>query len=519
MSTSSRMPLSSNTLSPSRCSSKASAYWKPEQPPPRTPTRSPAVSTTALCDARNSRTFSAPLVGESDHCFTKYSDGASLRLGGVRNSRGAQGTDRGGHPRRRWRRSPATVTTSTRCVSAAGVRGPAPDRPAPARLRRVRRRDRRPHPCALDPDSHASRLQRRPDERPALQPDARRDPGSDRREPVILFMKGTPGRAGVRLLGPHRRDPAVDRARASPPSTSCPTRGSARSSRRSPTGRRSLSCSSAASWSAAATSSSEMYESGELSETLGIEDARRRSRRPRPTSARLRPAVDREPALADAGPIGRDRSRAWRGRCKRCASTTVSLWALDQTLLPWHERWLELRDAQDVADAIERLSIRGAPLIGVAAGTGSRLSWRATRAETPWSAACELLRRARPTAVNLAYAVDRVPRRRGQPPGPERAAAALDEAARSSAEENAASDALATHGADLLRRRPSGECSPTATPERWRLRAAVPRWRSIAELARARRARAGPGRRDAAAAAGRAADRVRAPPPGDRARS
>src|ERR1700760_1181743 len=55
------MPLSSNTVSPSRCSSKASAYWNPEHPPPRTPTRRPAASATALWASRNSRTFSAPL--------------------------------------------------------------------------------------------------------------------------------------------------------------------------------------------------------------------------------------------------------------------------------------------------------------------------------------------------------------------------------------------------------------------------------------------------------------------------
>src|SRR3712207_7964822 len=36
------MPSCSKTWSPSRCSSSASEYWKPEQPPPRTPTRRPA---------------------------------------------------------------------------------------------------------------------------------------------------------------------------------------------------------------------------------------------------------------------------------------------------------------------------------------------------------------------------------------------------------------------------------------------------------------------------------------------
>src|SRR5215218_6315159 len=56
-----RRPWSSKTSSPARCVSKASAYWKPEQPPPRTPTRRPEVWMSALWAARNSWTFSAPL--------------------------------------------------------------------------------------------------------------------------------------------------------------------------------------------------------------------------------------------------------------------------------------------------------------------------------------------------------------------------------------------------------------------------------------------------------------------------
>ncbi|MGZ4188111.1 MAG: S-methyl-5-thioribose-1-phosphate isomerase, partial [Solirubrobacteraceae bacterium] len=47
--------------------------------------------------------------------------------------------------------------------------------------------------------------------------------------------------------------------------------------------------------------------------------------------------------------------------------------ALDQTELPFNERELELTSAADVAAAIKRLSIRGAPLIGVAAGYGLAL--------------------------------------------------------------------------------------------------------------------------------------------------
>src|SRR3954454_21563656 len=46
-----RMPSWSKILSPARCSSSASWYWKPEQPPPRTATRSPAFA----CSSSESR--------------------------------------------------------------------------------------------------------------------------------------------------------------------------------------------------------------------------------------------------------------------------------------------------------------------------------------------------------------------------------------------------------------------------------------------------------------------------------
>jgi methylthioribose-1-phosphate isomerase len=121
-----------------------------------------------------------------------------------------------------------------------------------------------------------------------------------------------------------------------------------------------------------------------------------------------------------------------------------ALWALDQTLLPWREVELELRDAAAVAAAIKRLSIRGAPLIGVAAGYGVALEL--ARDLDGLERACQTLTGARPTAVNLAYAVARV---RGAALGGG-AAAALAEARAIHAEEEAASDALAAFGADEL---------------------------------------------------------------------
>jgi methylthioribose-1-phosphate isomerase len=124
--------------------------------------------------------------------------------------------------------------------------------------------------------------------------------------------------------------------------------------------------------------------------------------------------------------------------------------AIDQTELPWHERELELRSAEEVASAIRRLQIRGAPLIGVAAAYGVALEL--AREPTPAAAekACLALRTARPTAVNLAVAVDRVHRAVLEAPPGDRADAALAEARRIHAEEEAASAAIATHGADLL---------------------------------------------------------------------
>jgi methylthioribose-1-phosphate isomerase len=134
----------------------------------------------------------------------------------------------------------------------------------------------------------------------------------------------------------------------------------------------------------------------------------------------------------------------------RFDGTTLS--AIDQTGLPWDERRLELRTAEDVAAAIRRLAIRGAPLIGVAAAYGIVLELASEPSLETLERACAVLRGARPTAVNLAWAVDRMHEavRNRDEPGGDRMNAALDEARRIEAEEEAASGAIAAHGADLL---------------------------------------------------------------------
>ena len=116
---------------------------------------------------------------------------------------------------------------------------------------------------------------------------------------------------------------------------------------------------------------------------------------------------------------------------------------VDQTLLPHREQWLTLDGAADTADAIRRLAVRGAPLIGIAAAYGLAMEMAAAPDPEPGMRA---LREARPTAVNLAWAVDRV-WAAAQDGGAE---AARAEAELIEAEEASASAAIAAHGADLL---------------------------------------------------------------------
>ncbi len=86
---------------------------------------------------------------------------------------------------------------------------------------------------------------------------------------------------------------------------------------------------------------------------------------------------------------------------------------LDQRLLPHETVYLTLRDAASVAEAIQNMTIRGAPAIGAAAAYGLALE-----AVKPWQdlsamlsnliSAGAILVAARPTAVNLAWAVKRI---------------------------------------------------------------------------------------------------------------
>ena len=128
---------------------------------------------------------------------------------------------------------------------------------------------------------------------------------------------------------------------------------------------------------------------------------------------------------------------------------------LDQRRLPEEEIWLEYRDAAAVADAIRDMVVRGAPAIGITAAYGVVLAAVQRHAEDPagWKQAMEAdferLAGARPTAVNLFWALDRM-RRRIAEAGDDPVAALLDEARAIHEEDIAANRRMGELGAALL---------------------------------------------------------------------
>jgi methylthioribose-1-phosphate isomerase len=86
------------------------------------------------------------------------------------------------------------------------------------------------------------------------------------------------------------------------------------------------------------------------------------------------------------------------------------LYVLDQRLLPDQEEWVAVRNPDHMVELIKGLAVRGAPLIGVAAALA--LGLYAINPKKPDSGlikdAAERLKNARPTAVNLLWAIDRM---------------------------------------------------------------------------------------------------------------
>jgi methylthioribose-1-phosphate isomerase len=87
---------------------------------------------------------------------------------------------------------------------------------------------------------------------------------------------------------------------------------------------------------------------------------------------------------------------------------------LDQRLLPTQEKYLTLRSYEEVADAIKKMVVRGAPAIGVSAAMGLALGasqsvgTSVADLEYDFKFMCQVMEATRPTAVNLFWAVERM---------------------------------------------------------------------------------------------------------------
>src|SRR5436305_12218535 len=87
---------------------------------------------------------------------------------------------------------------------------------------------------------------------------------------------------------------------------------------------------------------------------------------------------------------------------------------LDQRILPNEEKYLMLRSYEEVADAIKKMVVRGAPAIGVSAAMGLALGasqsvgTSVADLEFDFNFMCKVMEATRPTAVNLFWAIERM---------------------------------------------------------------------------------------------------------------
>jgi methylthioribose-1-phosphate isomerase len=94
--------------------------------------------------------------------------------------------------------------------------------------------------------------------------------------------------------------------------------------------------------------------------------------------------------------------------------TSEGVRMIDQRLLPTEEKYLTLRSYDEVADAIKKMVVRGAPAIGISAafglalGASQSVGTSVADLEFDFDYMCEVMSATRPTAVNLFWAIERM---------------------------------------------------------------------------------------------------------------
>ncbi len=124
---------------------------------------------------------------------------------------------------------------------------------------------------------------------------------------------------------------------------------------------------------------------------------------------------------------------------------------VDQTRLPHEFVTRHLASAEDAAQAIRDMWVRGAPLIGATAAYGLALAMMEDESDANLARACALIGEARPTAVNLAWAVGEMRALLGPMAPIERPETAYAAAATIADEDVAINSSIGDHGLELFR--------------------------------------------------------------------
>src|SRR5260221_6981932 len=168
------------------------------------------------------------------------------------------------------------------------------------------------------------------------------------------------------------------------------------------------------------------------------------------------PSQPGPPILPLAGSVSSAHTRGVETRALRWLDPPEgpAIALVDQTRLPAVEAVVTCADVPALVDAIRRLVVRGAPMLGVAAASGAAL---AAYGGDDVAASAATIERAGPTAVNLGWgarralaAYQQALRDPAQGPGRVAARAAVAEARSIAAEDAAASAAMARHGLALI---------------------------------------------------------------------
>ncbi|MDQ2778205.1 MAG: S-methyl-5-thioribose-1-phosphate isomerase, partial [Pseudomonadota bacterium] len=142
----------------------------------------------------------------------------------------------------------------------------------------------------------------------------------------------------------------------------------------------------------------------------------------------------------------------------RAAVTRDAVRVIDQRLLPHRLHFENLRTVGDVDTAIREMWVRGAPLIGACAAYGLALQMNADALDASLEASAARLHESRPTAVNLAWALERMLRRLRPLPSDQRRQAAWDEADAIAEADVQVNHAIGRHGLALLQA--MADCKP-----------------------------------------------------------